>query len=166
MIIRITKILYILVLLSMQFGCGFHLAGSGDFSSILDNSSVLSAASSRELVRLVEKNLLSNKINIVDKNEATAVINILSEETERAVLTLDSDGKAREFELILKVTFDAKKPDNSFLLREQNISINRDFVFDKSDLLGANEEEQQLFSEMRRDVAKLIVYRLQTITDQ
>ena len=150
----------------MQLGCGFHLAGSGDFSSSLDNTSVQSAASSRELVRLIEKNLKSNQINVVGIDQATALINILFEETEKVVLTVDSDGKAREYELILKVTFDAKRPDKSFLLREQSISLNRDFVFDKSDLLGANEEEQQLFSEMRRDAAKLIVYRLQTISDQ
>ena len=82
------------------------------------------------------------------------------------MLTLDSDGKAREYELSLNVTFNVKRPDNSYLLREQSVSLNRDFVFDKRNLLGANEEEQQLFSEMRSDAAKLIVYRLQTISDQ
>ena len=82
------------------------------------------------------------------------------------MLTFDSDGKAREYELILKVTFEVRGPNNSYFLKDQSISLNRDFVFEKGDLLGANEEEQQLFSEMRNDVAKLIVYRLQTIDDK
>ena len=150
----------------MQLGCGFHLAGSGDFSSSFDNTSVQSAASSRELVRLIEKNLKSNQINVVGIDQATALINVLRDETEKVVLTLDSDGKAREYELSLNVIFNVKRPDNSYLLREQSVSLNRDFVFDKRNLLGANEEEQQLFSEMRSDAAKLIVYRLQTISDQ
>ena len=84
----------------------------------------------------------------------------MQEETEKVVLTVDSDGKAREFELLLRITFEVKRPDNTVLLGQQVIDLNRDFVFDKSDLLGANEEEQELFSEMRKDAAKLIVYRI------
>lgn len=165
MIIHFNKILGALILLNILLGCGFHLAGSGELASSLDNTSVQSAASSRDLVLLLERNLKSNQINIVGIDQATALINILFEGTEKTVLTLDSEGKAREFELILTVSFDVKKPDNSYLLREQSIRLNRDFVFDKNNLLGANEEEQQLFSEMRGDAAKIIVYRLQTIKD-
>ena len=90
-------------------------------------------------------------------------LQILNEETEKVVLTVDNDGKAREFELLLRITFDVKRSDNSILLDQQTIDLDRDFVFDKSDLLGTNEEEQELFNEMRNDAAKLIVYRLQTI---
>ena len=147
-------------------GCGFHLAGYGDYSSSLDNTSVQSVSSSHELVRLIENNLKSSKINIVEIDQATAIVNILHEETEKVVLTLDSDGKAREYELILEVTFEVKGHGNSYFLKDQSISLSRDFVFEKGDILGANEEEQQLFSEMRNDVAKLIVYRLQTIDEQ
>ncbi len=154
------------MLLGMLVGCGFQLAGSGNFSSSLDNTSVQSASSSRDLIRLIEKNLKTNQINVVGVDQATALINILHEETERSVLTLDSAGKALEFELILRVAFDVKRPDNSYLLREQSINIDRDFLFDKSALLGSYEEEQRLFDEMRSDAAKSIVYRLQTIADQ
>ena len=149
----------------MLIGCGFRLAGTGEFSNSLDNTSVQGAASSRELVHLIENSLQSNQINVVEKDQATASINILYVQTEKTILTLDSDGKAREFELVLNVIFDVKKPDNSYLLHKQNISLRRDFVFNKSNLLGANEEEQQLFSEMRNDAAKLIVRRLQSISN-
>ena len=87
----------------------------------------------------------------------------MREETEREVLTVDSDGKAREYELMLRITFEVTRPDNSILLKQQVIDISRDFVFEKSSLLGANEEEKELFKEMRNDAAKLVVYRLQTI---
>ena len=143
--------------------CGLHLAGDGEFSSKLDKTYVQSPRSSRELARYLKNNLRSNHISVVEQDQATAIINLLFEQTERVVLTLDSDGKAREYELILNVTFDVKNPDNSVLLNQQNIVLNRDFVFDKSNLLGANEEEKQLFSEMRYDAARIIVYRLQDI---
>ncbi len=149
----------------MLLSCGFHLAGTAQLASSFDNTSIQSAASSRELVRLIEKNLKSNKINVVGIDQATALINILHEETDKVVLTLDSQGKAQQFDLILRVTFDVIKSDNSYLLRGQSINLNRIYIFDKGDLLGSKEEEQNLFSEMRSDAAKIIVYRLQTIKD-
>ena len=157
----ITKVILLAFLLS---SCGFHLAGTGEFPSSLQNTSVQGVSITRDLINYIERNLTANKINIVEKEQATALINILEEQTEKITLTVDSDGKAREFELKLNVYFDVKRPNDTYLLKQQNISLSRDFVFDKDDLLGTNEEEQQLFNEMRKDAAKLIVYRLQTIS--
>ncbi len=157
------KYIFVFYILLLMCGCGFHLAGQGEYSNEVSNTHVQATSSSKELIRLLEKNLRSNKINVVEAEKATAFLHILNEETEREVLTLDNDGKAREYELLLKITYEVKRPDNSSLLKKQTINLNRDFVFDKSDLLGANEEEQDLFNEMRNDAAKSIVYRLQTI---
>jgi len=157
------KFLISILLTTLVYGCGFHLADERVFSAELNNTHIQSASSSKGLVRLLEKNLRSNKISVVGADSATALLRILSEETQRVVLTVDSDGKAREFELLLRITFDVKRPDNTNLLDQQVINLNRDFIFDKSALLGAKEEEQVLFNEMRGDAAKVIVYRLQTI---
>ncbi len=157
------KLIQITIISSLLYGCGFHLAGEGNFATELNNTHIQSTSSSNEMLRLLEKNLRSNQINVVGAESATALLRILHEETEKVVLTVDSDGKAREFELLLRITFEVKRVDNTVLLDQQVIDLNRDFVFDKSDLLGTNEEEQELFSEMRNDAAKLIVYRLQTI---
>lgn len=157
------KFIQITIIASLLYGCGFHLAGERNFATELNNTHIQSTSSSNEMLRLLEKNLRSNQINVVGAESATALLRILHEETEKVVLTVDSDGKAREFELLLRITFEVKRVDNTVLLDQQVIDLNRDFVFDKSDLLGTNEEEQELFSEMRNDAAKLIVYRLQTI---
>jgi LPS-assembly lipoprotein len=157
------KFLISILLTVLVYGCGFHLTDERVFSTELNNTHIQSASFSKDLVRLLENNLRSNKISVVDADSATALLRILSEETQRVVLTVDSDGKAREFELLLRITFDVKRPDNTNLLDQQVINLNRDFIFDKSALLGAKEEERVLFNEMRGDAAKVIVYRLQTI---
>jgi len=159
------NLIFISVFILVLSSCGYKLAGSGDFSSSLENTSVQAAVSSRELVRNIEKHLKSNEINIVEMNEASAIINILNEQTDRIVLSLDNDGKVREFELILNVTYDVKRADDTYMLNEQEISLNRDFVFNKTNLLGSDEEQQEVFSEMRDDAAKVIVFRLQQISE-
>ena len=154
-----------LLLFSTLYACGFKLAGTGEFSPSLENTSVQSIPSSRQLAAQVERNLAANQINIVSADEATALLNILSEETDRLVLSLDSDGKAREYELVLKVIFDVRRPDNTALLNQQSISVSRDYLFEKTELLGSSQEEQQLYNEMRRDIARLIIRRLQNIQE-
>jgi len=155
------KVIQIYILFSLCCGCGFHLAGGGDFADELSNTHVQRVSSSKDMSRLLEKSLRANQINIVEAENATAVVRILSDETEKAVVTLDSDGKAREFELFLRVTFDVINAEKKELLGKQFIKLDRNFVFDKNNLLGANEEEQKLLQEMRKDAARLIVYRLQ-----
>ena len=157
------KYFQIVFLVLLLQGCGFHLASEGVFSDELSNTHIQGALASKVMLRALEENLKSNQINVVAVESATALLRILNEETEKVVITVDSDGKAREFELLLRITFEVMRLDNTALLEKQMISLNRDFVFDKSDLLGTNEEEQDLFNEMRKDAAKLIVYRLQTI---
>lgn len=163
--LKLQNLVFMTVFMMVFSSCGYKMAGSGEFSSSLENTSVQAAVSSRELVRYIEKHLKSNEINIVGINEASAIINILNEQTDRVVLSLDNDGKVREFELILKVTYDVKRADDTYMLNEQEISLNRDFVFNKTNLLGSDEEQQEVFSEMRNDAAKVIVFRLQKISE-
>lgn len=160
-----SNIFIIILILNALYACGFKLAGTGEFSGSLENTSVQSNSSSRELTAHIERNLAANQINIVPADQATALLNILREETDRVVLSLDNDGKAREYELVLKVTFEVRSPDNTSLLNQQSVNVSRDYLFEKTELLGSSEEEQQLFGEMRRDLARLIVRRLQNIQE-
>jgi len=105
----------------------------------------------------------SDSTQVVPADNASALLRLLNEETDRAVISLDNDGKAREFELLLRITFEVKGSENKVILAKQNIKLNRDFVFDVNNLLGANEEEEKLFDEMRRDAARLIINRLKNI---
>lgn len=145
--------------------CGYKLAGSGEFASSLDNTSVQGAVPSRELTRYIEKHLISNDINVVDANQASAIITILNEETDRTVISLDDEGKVREFELILNIEYEVKSAGGSTLMSSKKININRDFVFNKTNILGSEQEQQNMYSEMRDDAARVIVYRLQQISD-
>lgn len=153
----------IVITISLIQGCGFHMAGEGEFASELNNTHIQSSSSSNKMLRLLEKKLRSTQINVVSAENATAWLRILNEETDKVVLTVDNDGKARGYELLLRVTFEVKRPDNTIMLKQQEIDLSRGFIFDKRNLLGANEEEQELLNEMRNDAAKLIIYRLQTI---
>lgn len=153
-----------LVLLSLLPGCGFRLAGSGDVSSGLQDVAVHGVSSSRELVHLVQESLRSGEVNVVEPDHAAIRLDIVSEETAREVLSLDASGKAREYDLMLDISFDVRHAQHDDSLNRQKIRIHRVLVFDKHDVLGSDGEERQLLHEMRREAAQRIVRRLQAIS--
>ena len=84
--------------------------------------------------------------------------------TVKNIQSLDNDGNVREYELILEVSFDVSDEEGKKLLAKQDLRLSRDLLFDVNDVLGNLEEERQLYDEMRKDAARLIVYRLQAIS--
>ncbi len=160
-------LLPLLIVSGMLQGCGFRLAGSGgDADHGIESISLQGPGSSRVLMQFTRNFLESNKIRVVGDEQASAQLEILFESAEKEVLSLDSDGKAREYDLVLSIAFDVRRPDDSYLLNGQSISLNRAFVFDKRDVLGSAEEEQRLMDEMRKHAARLIVYRLRAMSIQ
>ena len=153
-----------LVLSSLLPGCGFRLAGSED-AAHLQNVFVQGGTGSH-LVHFVRQSLGSGQADVAEPDHAGIHLHILSEETSREVLSLDASGKAREYDLMLNVTFDVRHAQSSDSLTRQTVRIHRVLVFDKHDVLGSGEEEQQLLHEMRREAAQRIVRRVQAISPQ
>ena len=154
-----------LVLSGLLPGCGFRLAGSED-AAHLQNVFVQGGAASHQLVHFVRQSLGSGQADVAEPDHAGIHLHILSEETSREVLSLDASGKAREYDLMLNVAFDVRHAQGGDSLTRQTVRIHRVLVFDKHDVLGSGEEEQQLLHEMRREAAQRIVRRVQAISPQ
>ena len=152
-----------LVLFSLLQGCGFRLAGSGD-SAHPQNVFVQGGPASHEMVHFVRGSLGSGQVDVTEPDLAAIHLHILSEETSREVLSLDASGKAREYDLMLNVVFDVRHANSDDSLTRQKIQIHRVLVFDKYDMLGSGEEEQQLLHEMRKEAAQRIVRRVRAVS--
>lgn len=154
-----------LVLFSLLPGCGFRLAGNGD-SAHLQNVFVQAGPASHELVHFVRGSLGPVQVDVTEPDHAAIHLHILSEETSREVLSLDASGKAREYDLMLNVAFDIRHAQSSDSLSRQKIQIHRVLVFDKYDMLGSGEEEQQLLHEMRKEAAQRIVRLVRAVSPE
>ena len=99
-------LLPLLIVSGMLPGCGFRLAGSGgDADQGIESISLQGPGSSRVLMQFTRNFLESNKIRVVGDEQASARLEILFESAEKEVLSLDSDGKAREYDLVLSIAF-------------------------------------------------------------
>ena len=116
------------------------------------------------MVDLLQRQFQENKFPLVDQTQASIIINVLNEKTSKRILSVDSDGKARMYEFELVVGIAVKDAEGKNLLPNQNINLSREFLFDINSVLGKSSEEQEIYTEMRNDAARLIMRRLQALS--
>ena len=161
------KILYLLsFVIILLSGCGYHLAGKAELDPVFESSHISHKNRGHIIAELLRKQFEVNGIKLVAREEASALVEVLYERREKDILSVDEEGKVREYELILMVGVDVRDAEGKKLMKDQNIRLTRDFLFDIDDVLGKGSEENKIYQEMREDVARLILYRLQAVSSE
>lgn len=156
----------LLCLLGLLSACGFHLRGAYQLPAIMGVTQVRAANENSELVRSLKRTLKASDIQLVDREgQAQAILQLSDERQERRVISVDSRGRAREYALSYQISFQLLAPNTELRFEQQTIKLQRDFLFDTEDVLGKGREEATLVRDMQQDIVRLIMLRLQAITE-
>jgi len=156
------------VFIVLLTSCGFHLRGAYQLPAFMKTTYVQADNQSGELVRSLKRRLKANGIRIVDDvHEAAAVFEIQTEILNKRVLSVDSKGRAREYELNYSINFSLLDlaRENETTLLQQSLKLEREFLFDTEDVLGKSREEATLVKDMQQDMVRLIMLRLQAYNE-
>lgn len=146
----------------VSVSCGFHLRGAYELPPEMAVTYVKTSNSNSELVRNLKRTLGASDIRLVDSpRQAGAVLRVFGENHSRRVLSVDSRGRAREYELIYRVSFELTASGTDLHVEPQTLILEREFLFDPEDVLGKGREEATLISDMQQDVVRLLMLRLQ-----
>ena len=147
--------------------CGFHLRGAYRLPFQMENTFIKTADENSELIRVLKRTLKASNINVVKtEQQAQAVLRVFNEQQSKRVISVDTQGRAQEYALNYQVSFDVAATDLEFLIKEQTIKLQRDFLFDTEDVLGKGREEATLIKDMQQDVVRLIMLRLQAASNK
>ena len=157
------------ILFSLSFlliSCGFHLRGNQDLSLVLPEVKVVGVNQHSELGRELIRALNNSKVTILD--ESSTVLKITLNNLSKRVLSLDSAGRANQYELSYKLSFslqkmmqsDGVKPQQIDLIAAQNISEKREYLFDANLVLATSDEETRLNNDMRQAAILQLLRRL------
>ena len=158
------RVISVLALISLLMACGFQPAGKVKLDARFAKTHIYTLSNAAIMVDLLQRQFQENKFPLVDQTQASIIINVLNEKTSKRILSVDSDGKARMYELELVVGIAVKDAESKNLLPNQNINLSRKFLFDINSVLGKSSEEQEIYTEMRNDAARLIMRRLQALS--
>jgi LPS-assembly lipoprotein len=154
----------LIVALAFVAGCGFHLRGKRMVDIGVARAHV--ASQSADLTAYELRRLLGFAGIALAATPADAGVTVIltNERFERRVLSVDAaTGKVREYEVVFEVQLDVRRPDGSSIVENETVTLERDFTFDETAVLGKFEEEQLLMAEMRIDAAETTLRRLEAL---
>ncbi len=154
--------LFLLAIVLILSGCGFHLRGSSDVA--LGVSSVYIETQGASSLKAEVARQLQNAGVAVSTRPVDAGLRLMlsDEQYDRRVLSVDPNtGKVREYEVGLKAKVSARDTRGNDVLKDQEVSQIRDFIFDENAVLGTYQEEAVLRKELTRDTAAQVLRLLQ-----
>jgi len=137
--------------------CGFQLRSAVELPADLQPV-YLYGASEEALAHQLALLLKENHTAIADNElQAASRLKIVSQKQTRRVLSVDSGGRAREYELNFSVRYKLK---SEHVEVENVVRLSRVLGYDPDNVLGGSNEEQTLYHDMQRDAARLILQQL------
>ena len=140
-------------------GCGFRLRGT----QTLPVSSIYLALPVNSPIGAEMARLLRSSTNtkvVTDRQQAQAIFELLGETREREVLAINSQGRATEYQIRLRIRFRVLDHSAGELIEPTDLMTRRDITFNESDLLAKESEEGLLYRDMQSDLVRQMVSRL------
>ena len=168
------KLTFVIVVSFLIVSCGFHLRGNQDLSNVLPEVSLQGTSKHSELGRELTRTLTAAKVNVFDSS--ATILKVTNDTFSKRVLSLDSAGRANQYELSYNLSFSlfktvpgqkvAKNGEKEKLLQlvdlipAQNITVKREYLFDANLVLAEADEERRFKTDMLQEAMLQVTRRL------
>jgi LPS-assembly lipoprotein len=141
--------------------CGFHLRGLIDVPKWLNNVSIISKDGNKELTSILKSQLEGYKIHVnQDPAHAEYWLLINKVTLQQQIISIGASTNPRQYQLILTIEFMLQTRKGQIIKANRHVSISRQLTVNNDRILGSNEEETVLISEMRKEAVIQIINRL------
>ena len=163
------KILSLLLILAPFLpGCGFHLRQAASANLPASLATLRVTMSDNRLAYpplLVEmRNALIAQPGVTveakDTKANVPLLDLFGEYFAAQVLAVDTAGKVSAYLLNYKVDFRLSDAAGKNMMEKQTVKLQREYSFDRFNVLAKEREEEYLKDEMRRDAVQQILRRL------
>ncbi len=145
----------------LSSGCGFHLRGATPLPAQMAVTYIQGKSPFDPLNNEFRSALEGRGAQVTAERElATAILRILANRTSTEVLTVDSAGKAEEYEIRQTIRFDVITADSQILVVEQTLSMNRYLRYVRTNVLGTEREGELIRKELQRGLVNLAMLRI------
>ncbi|MBD9574899.1 LPS assembly lipoprotein LptE [Pseudomonas sp. BGr12] len=158
---RILTSLALIGLASVLSACGFQLRGLGDTNFALKEIDVSARNAYGDTVTQLKQVLEGSGVKVVSR--APYHLILAREDVTQRSVSYTSSARSAENELTNTLSYEIRGTDNLLLLANQ-VQVRKVYVQDENNLIGSDQEAQQIRAEMRRDLVQQMVTRLQMIT--
>lgn len=141
--------------------CGFHLRGYSQSSGPLAFKTVCLNFPQAAIYPYLKRALATDaRIILVNSpSEADAIFDIADEALGRDIITINRTGTASQYQLTYRIAFRLSIKGETI---EPNMvfTVRRELNYSDQAVLGKAQEEELLWNDMRRDVVRMLIYRI------
>ena len=154
----------------MLGGCGFHAAGNRPLPDLLKQVRIDVIAPYRVSEPTVEaalrERLLRRGAEVVEKSrDDVTTIRLTDLKATREVLSVGADGKALEYDLILRVNYEVRRG-TLVVIPTDLIEVRRDYSFSADQVLSKEQEAERLRDFLEEEMAELLLLRIEAAAKQ
>lgn len=147
------------VIFLLLSACGYHLRGDIELPQGLE--SIYMDSASGTLQQEMRKAFKSSNVKLTDSpDKAGVVVKFSGENMGTQVMSLNTAGRANQFQLIYQVNFSIYDSAGKLLLADQRVNIRREYFNDQTAMLGKSNEENMIRAEMYQQAVSSIIGRI------
>ena len=140
--------------------CGFHLRGRVDLPAPMARTYI--AGANDTLADALSQDLLVSGAQVVpSETQASAVLKISGYHCDQFVQSLTAAGQVSGYRLVCALDFSARATHGQWRLPRQHLWAQRNYSYSVSQVLAKSDEARRLRADMDRELAQLIMLRLQ-----
>ena len=155
--------LLVIGLATLLSACGFQLRGSGDVQFALKELDVSARNAYGKTVSDVRDVLQNNGVKVYPGAPYNLVLS--NEKEDRRAASFTSSASTAEYELNKTLEYEIRGSKNLLLLSDK-LEAQSVYSQDGNNLIGNDQEAEQIRQEMNRELIQQLVLRLQQITPQ
>ena len=161
---RLGAVLILPIWLVVLSACGFQLRGNYQLPPHLSPLYIDKDSMSSPLYQELRAAMKASGMELTtDATQAASKLRITRESRSRAVQSVDSSGRAREYDLKYELGFSLKAGEKA-IIDDGSLALQRNLLFDPESVLGVANEQESLYQDMMRDGTGLILLRIQAAT--
>lgn len=154
------RALAVAVLAAFIGGCGFHLREQGIATLPPELSVLRIAGGQRALLDEMRDALVIVAGARITDESAFPLLTISAESIQSEVLAITAAGTQSDFLLNYRLSYDLRAADGSVLIPSRTIRLQREYTFDKLNVLVSERHDEFLRAAMRRDAVHQILRAL------
>ncbi|EQM73710.1 LPS assembly lipoprotein LptE [Stutzerimonas stutzeri] len=141
--------------------CGFQLRGTGETSFALEEINLQARNSYGDTAKDLEELLKDNGVRVYPGARYT--LDLVREQNRQRTASYTTAARTAEYELSSVLDYQFRGPQDTVLL-EDSVEARKVYVHDSSNLIGSDQEAEQLRQEMRRELLQQVSMRIRGIT--
>jgi len=159
---HLVLVLLVSILTLFLASCGFQLRGPAQLPPEMARTYLTGVNANQGFARELTGLLRASGVTLVDSREAaSAEFRVRRLLTDRRVLSVGGDARVSEYELYMVLEYEVRGVGSEWSMEPVTLNITREYVHDPLLVLSQGEQERTLREAMNRDLAQLVMFRLQ-----